>query len=358
MSREKKLRWLDAACLGRSRVSRSRIQPDTSSIPTIVEGLAAWTRAWVGMPNARVGLCGSTTAACDAALLAMGPGVKTFVRTSGAHPTIQSSVDQAARNVLRYTGYQPPVGEVELRTLCKTSASLCAEQFVNQVLARVGNEPAILVVEQVTYKHGLRLPLEAIVPALRAVRPHLRIVVDSAQAVGLWPPTSVTADAFVGCWHKAAGGPPATGFLALDPAWTEGLPSHLGVLGELPDRLHMLPTLDLEKWRHTLLALQSADRRGGLAARQQRVCAFNASLVAGLGPIAITLGSDCDLKVRSHISAVQASAPDAAEAAVEDLLSSGFVVQSIGALVRISAGPDVRPEWGSEVGQIIRGRLE
>jgi selenocysteine lyase/cysteine desulfurase len=309
------------------------------------------------MPSAQVGLVENTTAACDAALLALAAGVQTFVHTTGAHPTIRRSILQTVRTVSRFGGPEPQIREVELGPLDKRSAQSCAEQFVAQVLRLVGDEPAVLVVEQVTYRHGLRLPLEAIVDALRAARANLRIVVDGAQAVGLWHPPPAAVDAFIGCFHKAAGGPPATAFIAIDAAWAGGLPSHVAVQGELPASLGVLPTVDLQKWTATRTALVALDRRSGLSSRQRRITRFNSALDEGLTPVTVTLGRNCDPQLRSHISAIRTASEDSAMAVVAALLGAGFVVQAVGVLVRISAGPDVQPDWGLDVGKIVGRHL-
>lgn len=109
-----------------------------------------------------------------------------------------------------------------VRTVWASRDELADPQGI--ALLAASARPSVLLVSQVLYDLCLQMPLTQLVPMLRAHSPHCFIVIDAAQALGLWPPFFEDVDAVVGSLHKWLFGPLGSGLLWLSPR----LRQHLG----------------------------------------------------------------------------------------------------------------------------------
>lgn len=63
--------------------------------------------------------------------------------------------------------------------------------------------PSVIVLDQISSATAMRLPVEALIPAIRALSPETRIVIDAAHAAGMErDPVVAGADAWVSNLHK------------------------------------------------------------------------------------------------------------------------------------------------------------
>lgn len=353
----KTIHWLNSAFLGRPGlgVAMSSARPALPVASSFL-GLGRWVLDWVGWPTGRVAFVESTMAACDAALAALAADREVFLHTSGAHQTIIHSVSVAARSTARYRGRPTVVREVPLGDLDLTSADAVAEEIVARVARYSDGRPAVLVLEHVTYDTGLRLPVDAITARLRERASHVRIVIDGAQAVGLWRPRQTGFSAYLGCLHKYIAAPAATGFVVVDGALADHLPAHVQAMCDVPaaEAGRFLHTVDLEKWSLAERVVRLNHAIGNLDTRLGRVAAFNRVLDATLAPATVSLGIRHDPALRSHISSVDLGSEEAAAHVVASLAAQGYRLQQCGTLVRITAGQGARPQWARDVGRLLR----
>jgi hypothetical protein len=325
------------------------------AIAATFESIRRWVRQWTDYPDGSVALLDSTTAACDAAMLALAADRDVFLYTSHAHPTIRQSVRRTAELVGRIRRQHIVAREVDLDGLNLGSQSVLADAIADRIAQTVGTAPAVVVLEHVTYKHGLHVPIAQVLERLAERRPLTKVIIDGAQAVGIWRPPSVPFAAYLGCFHKFVCAQPGTAFLLIDPQFGNQLQAHVKAVCDLPraDTAYVVQTLDLEKWNRTAEHLAAQHAISGLSKRQNLVRGFNDALDAALFPRVISLGRDHDPALRSHISSVPFASADSARAALAAAARNGYVVQQIEDHVRITAGRDARREWGTAIGRIL-----
>jgi selenocysteine lyase/cysteine desulfurase len=348
-------KWLNSACLGHFGPGLPRsIHNAHMNISDTLDGLGQWIIDWTKFRHGRVGFVGSTTAACDAVLFALAADREVYLHTSGAHPTIAHAVRVAARLAGHLRGLKNSVHEIDLENLKLGSGSDVAQTLAARVVSAVGARKGVLVLEHVTYNHGLRLPIDDIARALATRCPNVKIVIDGAQAVGLWRPQGAPVAAYIGCFHKYIAAPPSTGFLVVEPDLARWLPAHVQPMCESKLELGLLATIDLTKWVRVLDILRERTSIDDLANRLDKVKYFNQKLEFALSPCAISLGADYDPELRSHISTVSFQSDRAAEAIQAILWKRGFAIQRFDNLVRVSMGHETPAGWGAKVGSIIR----
>jgi selenocysteine lyase/cysteine desulfurase len=351
------MRWLNSAFLGHHGsgmpASVGRMAPP---IALPFDRLRQWVLEWTGRRTGKVAFVESTMAACDAALLSLAADQDMHLYTSSAHPTISHSVAVAAEIVGHMRGRPTLIREVSLRNLPLRSGAAVADAIADRVERSAKMRPSVLVLEHVTYDSGLRLPIDAIIARLNARARNVRIIVDGAQAVGLWRPQHDGFAAYLGCFHKFMGGPAATAFVVIDEALARRLPAHVKVMCDVSgaSAARCLHTVDLAKWSMTEQVVRTHNAIAELGDRLSRIEVFNRALDAALAPAAVSLGADHDPHLRSHISSVTFAGRRAAATAVAELARNGYAVQQCGRLVRVAAGHGACPAWATEVGAILR----
>lgn len=357
--RIKTLKWLNSARLGQPLLARSCADPGTILRATF-ESVRNWVSDWCCRPDAKVALLDSTTAACDAALLALAGETDVYLYMTQSHPSIRQSVRGAAKLAAFIRGRPTVVKEVEFGGFTLASPELLADSIAESIARTSAGRPSVVVLEHVTYKHGLLIPIEGVVERLAKLSPATRVIIDGAQAVGIWRPPPLAISAYLGCFHKYVGALPGTAFLLVDTSLVRRLQPHVGNICDLEGAAAygVLQTLDLTKWRRTASLLASQDFIATLDKRQSGVARFNAAFDEALFPVVTALGIAHRSKLRSHITSVEFGSEQIASSATEAAMQKGFGVQQLGTLVRITAGHRVRAHWGAEIGAILRAAVQ
>ncbi len=320
------------------------------------KSLRCWVTQWTGYVNKQVAFVESTTAACDAALSALDAGCELYMYTSSAHPTIRQSLRNAAHSSGRLRSTPPVIHEIELQNLNLSSSEDVAVNIVKQIELAAEMRQSLVILEHITYDHGLRLPVNLIVELLTARCPNVKVIVDGAQAVGLWRPQSPDVAAYIGCFHKYTGSPAATAFLVIDASIVEWLPSHVQATCNVPEAIaaSTLPTIDMGKWEKAAEVVKTFAAVENVEERLNLNTSFNRELETSLFPYSISLGHGHDPNLRSHISSFAFNSESAAKHAFDIMEQNDFAVQQIRNIIRITAGHQSNPRWAKEVGAIVK----
>ena len=312
------IRWLSAAHLGEMPEATILAEPATA-ISSALRQIRHWVHEWCNDADYAISQVSSTMAACDAALLAVAAEADVYLYTCFAHPTIEQSVRDMARLVGGIRGREVAVERIDLQDLGLEFAKALARSIADRISVAARGRRAALVVEHVTHDNGLRLPIGRIAEHLALSCPDLRLIIDGAQAVGIWRPPPLSFAAYLGCFHKFVGAPHASAFVAVAPPFADRLPAHVGNLcGRRDDQpTPIYQTVDLHKLRATAQILTTRHALDGLPNRLHRITAFNQALEAALAPRAISIGSNHDPALRSHITSVRFELVEEAAVAVE-----------------------------------------
>lgn len=355
------MKWLNSSCLGigstkpEQEESKSNI---SNEIVDIFIKLENWVIEWTGYENGVVGFVESTTAACDAVLMALSDDSQIFIHTSSAHPTIQHSIRNTAKIVAHIRKSKVDVREIDLGVISWDSEANTADLIVERVLEVVGMEKGIFVLDHVTYDHGVQLPVKVVVEKLKELRPNLQIVIDAAQSVALWRTHKLDVAAYVGCFHKYIAAPAATGFFIVPQELKQWLPPHVQTMADLPKQLDFLPTLDLIKWRQTVDTLRENMALKDLEMRISKIERFNQAFEMALSPYMRSFGINYKSNFRSHISSLTFKNENDAEDIKRVLFSKGYEVQHFGKIIRISVGKNTPLSWATEIGKIIKSNID
>lgn len=349
-------RWTNVAFLGNAP---SSINDPTREIIKVFSDLTQWVHDWLGTSQYRVSFLDSSTAACNAALLTLLPDCECILHTSSAHPTIRLGIETTAKLSGRFRGRAPTISEVDLRGIPLSSTEKFSRCICNRIIRLADNRPTVLVLEHVTYDHGLRLPITHICAELATSHPEIRIIIDGAQATGMWRPINARPSAYFGCFHKVVGAPPGTAFLAIEESLSASLPSHAGALCDLTNTMDKctLQTVDLHKWKETSQILLKRFAVGDVDRRLAVIQRFNRCLDEALAPYEISHGHH-DPQMRSHISSLAFPTDDEAKHAFYILAEAGYITERFGCLLRLSVGPQAQSNWAIEIGDLLRKELE
>lgn len=351
------IKWLNSACLGSNGIGEPRSMKNAAEkIIETFESLRSWVTQWTGYVKSQVAFADSTTAACDAAISALNFDCELYIYTSSAHPTIRQSIRNAAHTCGRFRARSPIIREIDLQDLNFSSSEDVAVKVVERIEVTAENRPSLIILEHVTYDHGLRLPINLIVELLAISCPNVKVIIDGAQAVGLWRPLSPNVAAYIGCFHKYIGAPAATAFLIIDGSLVEWLPSHVQATCNISEAISSttLPTIDLGKWEKTAEVLKTYAAVEDVEERLICNTYFNRELDAALSPYATSLGKNHDPNLRSHISSFVFRSERAAKNAHGIIEQNGFAVQQTRNLIRITAGHQSNPIWAMNVGSLVK----
>lgn len=299
-----------------------------------------------------IALTTSATSACEACLLALAPEAEIILYTNFAHPNVVNAIKSVSRIISKLRGKElistmVPLGHLVTESVDATSL---AASISEELLTTAKQQRAIVVLEHVTYK-GLRIPIDAICAAFED-RPS-QLLIDAAQASGVWQPRNpLTAHVF-GCFHKFIGAPAGTGFLALRDRKELLLPYSIGhtILENTED----FPTTDIRKWELTSLAINRLTERFSDPTKTEReVKRFMESLRNHLRPLTSTLDEVVDPELHSHILTVELDSPRHAQRVVEELASHNVRVQQLHNRVRVSMGSQSRLADAQRIGSFLR----
>lgn len=313
--------------------------------------IGRFCREWINANDHIVALTSSATAACEIGLQAVALEAEAIAYTDLAHPNIVGAIRSVARMISKARGSEVRLVEIPLRRLIDETvdATSCAERVAQAVTAGLAGSRAALVIEHVGYQEGIRLPIGAIVEQLDEISDQLEILVDGAQAIGVWKPDRPLRAGYIGCFHKFLGAPPGTAFLALRGEH-DLLPHSLACTVNNETRQDF-PTTDIAKWEATASTIERARLRLGDAEETAlAVASFMAEVEKALAPLHGTLAGLRDASLRSHILSIDTGSRDNAARVLDQMTQLRTRVQALGTLIRVSMGATSRREEARKIG--------
>jgi selenocysteine lyase/cysteine desulfurase len=234
--------------------------------------------------------------------------------------------------------FQPALTQVKISDLFDREPCKLASELARRVgaLCDVGNR--VLVLEHVTSEDGLLLPLVEISAELRTALPGVNLVIDGAQAAGLWRPPAGLDCTYAGCFHKYIDGPVGTGFCVLPRGLTSKALHRLRATQSENFRgtAEHLPTTDVAKWRACMEAVESLCARGSSDDRLARVLDLRRDLLEQLPSEAKLHMCHVRAEYRSHILSLNIGSNGEAKEIWRRLLERGFSTKQLDHGVRIT----------------------
>jgi len=337
--------WLDRACMTESGTDGGRLDTEACARNLTAAYFACgnWVAAWCGVDSGRVVLTAGTTDACDNALLVGGPANSILIHTDLAHECTQRSVYCAADLISAVTGRRADTARVKISDLFHLPPETFSEVLVDRLRKLTGGKAATVVLEHVTSHDGFRLPIHEISADFAKHMPEIYLVIDGAQATGLWRPPANLRGAYIGCFHKYMNGPVGTGFAVLPPAATDMMPHRLratrpvGVCrtGEY------LPTTEIGKWLGCAQAIALFQKHRHIEDRVSIIEALRLHLFAAL-PRPICEPLDCIRpEYQSHILNLHCTDSVSAEQLWRKLDERGFGTKLVASGIRITLHDDL-----------------
>lgn len=317
-----------------------------------ISNIHNFCKDYINGENHHIALTNSATAACEAGLLALAPEVEMIIYTDFAHPNVVHAVKSVSRIISRLRGREIALIEVPLKHLVTAGVNAVSlAESISEALRNAAIQPAIVVLEHVTYNEGLRIPIDAICEEFEHTKN--RLLIDAAQSFGVWRPrNSLAADVF-GCFHKFVGAPAGTGFLALRDDPENRLAYSIG--HTITQQQLDFPTTNIHKWEQASLAIQRLTRRfENPTVIEGEVNNFMDQLCQDISPLKSTLHDVNDRELRSHILSIDFSSPKQAQDIVEKLASEGVRVQQFHNRVRVSMGARSSIRDAQKIGWLLR----
>ena len=333
--------WLNAACLGDSSSNGGRLNTaeEASVLIDAYRACTEWVAGWCRVDPDRVVLTTGATDACDIALTTRAGPPSVVIYSDLAHECTIRSVECAADFIGALTHRTVSVVQVTISDLFH----LTPEDFAAVLIERIASTgkrpgPVVVVLEHVTSLHGWRLPVAEIARHFKSSLPRAELVVDGAQAAGLWQPPDGLECTYFGCFHKYVDGPVGTGFCVLRPglAQTSVRRVRASQAWRTDDGTEHLPTTDIEKWRLCASALRSLSARGSVAGLQAKIRQLRGEVVNQLPEEATGQLRRVRSEYLSHI--IPLDLPDAENAAgvYQFLRHNGFGTKQVGNCIRIA----------------------
>ncbi len=310
---------------------------------------------WQGeLDRARVALAGFLGA--DPARLVFAPNATTAVATALA------AIDLAAGDEIVTTDHEYRACRNQLdRLAARTGATIRAvpirmpfepAQLIADLTAALTPRTRLALIDHITSPTALRLPIEALVPILRAR--DVAVIVDGAHAPGQIPLAidAIGATFYAGNCHKWLCAPKGTGFLVADPVapirplvTSHGASADYGPANRWHAELDWSGTHDPTPHLCVPIALDAIARAAGgwpaaIARNHALALALRDRFVAALGTTSPRRQPDAT--VGTMVSVPIALPPNTTEFALQQrLLDDGWEVPIVawptGPLVRISA---------------------
>jgi selenocysteine lyase/cysteine desulfurase len=294
----------------------------------------------------RVILTAGATDACDTVLTTRKGPPRRIIHSDLAHECIRRSVHCAAEYLSALCGARVAPAQIEISDLFSLAPPAFATTLAQRLKRIVRAERGILVIEHVTSEDGILLPILEISEHVRHVLPEIDIVVDGAQAAGLWRPPSGLNRAYIGCFHKYIDGPVGTGFCVLPTDFASRTLHRLRATQSWskPSTSEHLPTADVLKWNACRQAVAALDMRGSchdrlaavLRARQELLESAPNELIAHLAGVRP--------EYLSHILSFRASDSNKGPSLWQRLRDCGFSTKRLDDGVRVTLHETLPPQ--------------
>jgi selenocysteine lyase/cysteine desulfurase len=256
-----------------------------------------------------------------------------------AHECTIRSVECAADFVGALTRRTIKVRKLRISDLFDLGPEAFAKELVGRISSVCdGRGTVVLVLEHVTSLDGWLLPAAEIARRIHRITPHVELILDGAQAVGLWQPPKGLNYAYVGCFHKYVDGPVGTGFCVLPPGRADVALHRIRATQSwrFTGTGEHLPTTDVAKWKRCADALLSLSARGSARAREARIRKLRQELINQL-PSEITSQVPSHQAVyRSHIFSLAFPSVDEAVRIHDRLQASAFGTKRLENLIRVT----------------------
>jgi len=252
----------------------------------------------------------------------------------------------AAELLSSISGRQVATGEIKVSDCFGLEPEAFAATVVGRLGAIVRAGPSVAVLEHVTSQDGLLLPILAISEHLRRSLPEVDLVIDGAQAAGLWRPPLGLGRAYLGCFHKYIDGPVGTGFCVLP----------VGLACKAPHRLRstqawkksnageQLPTTDFLKWRACQNAVDAIDARAASGDRLAMVLRVREELMRAVPGEFTAHLSGVRSEYHSHILSFKTFRSSGSNFLWRHLGESGFITKQLDDGVRVTLHDTIAPE--------------
>lgn len=354
-----KMKYLNYACMGPRSIcsgndsfADQRVALHRSLINCIEQ-----TEYWVGTRSKHIALTSGATSACAALLRAtLTPDVKHLIITNHVHPAIRGCVRQSTQFQARMLDKSVVINEIALEPLLTLSEQDFASELINRVQQSSNGARTILIVEHVTSLLGIRLPVEAIDRQIREKNLPIRLLVDGAQAVGVWRPwTEMTADYF-GSFHKYMDCPAGTGFLAIRKEDLQLLPYDVVALSRqrLSSSDESCQTISAPIWLECSKRLSNVPPTEDEAAR---LLARRDQLVQIVGEDTVLPRLAADSPYRSHIVSFNCGSHENAMSVWHSLQDKGYETKCEQGLIRVTLHHSLTEAQVNEFGRLLRRSL-
>lgn len=326
--------WLNHACVGAPRTND--LHAAGLRLKQAMNQALSWSARQVGVTSADLVLTNGSTESVDLVLrIPRVPVPRAILVSDHAHPTVWGAARRAAAYLSRMTGEDVQALPFHLPAHKSGTPSNIALAIVERAIRAARGLPTYLILEHVT-SLGLRLPVYEVGCELERAQRNIHLVIDGAQAVGVWQLAELHAANYVGCFHKYVGAPIETGFAVVEGLEPDFLPhTHASRCCRLlNEEGEHLPTLDHEKWIGCAEAIDSLPSPGSIV---ERLMELRQILVGSEIPLHPAIPVDSESPFASHIVSFDTGASNCAERIAKRLAESGWYVGAKGRYIRVSA---------------------
>jgi len=332
--------WLNAASLGSSNAQKSYVDTKiaASDLQQSFRRCIEWVADWCASAPNQALLTNGTTDACEIALITRVGLPHIVMHSDLAHDSTRRTVSCVAEFFTQLGQHPVASAELKISDLFGKEPEEFAIELARRAESICLGGAGALVLEHVTSEDGYLLPLREIIIHLRSALPTLAVVVDGAQASGLWQPPSNLDYAYAGCFHKYVDGPVSTGFCVLP----NGLASkslhrvrstHYSRLQESGE---YLPTTDISKWSECALALTSLRSRGPVDVRVKKIQHLRCVLLERLNEHFSKHIVPVRQEYRSHIVSLRFNSSQRSREVWSRLVDAGFATKQLESGIRIT----------------------
>jgi selenocysteine lyase/cysteine desulfurase len=328
--------WLNWAFMGAGSEDQPAVDLSIAAaeLKQAMRFCIGWTARWVDAPLGDVILTDGTTAACDIVLRTpRSVRPRKILVTDRAHPTIRGAARRAAAYLSRVSGESVSVETVDL-PLQSAAGGRFANAIVDRLEQLCEGAACYFIVEHVT-RLGLRLPVSEVTQMIERRSLPIHVIIDGAQAVGIWECGDIGSADYIGCFYKYVNGPVGTGFAVVRGVDQDILPhaSASRLISVLDSDGEVLPTLDRLKWRRCSEALRSLSANNE---HTERVRALRNVLVSQGLPLHDMIPMASDSPLASHIVTFELPSADRCRAVTHLLAAKGWYVKAEDSLIRAS----------------------
>lgn len=350
--------WLNSACLGPSNSQEGQLDTSSAaeSLRAAYSRCSRWAADWCAAEFDQVLLTAGASDGCDIALTTRVGVPNVIIYSDLAHECTQSSAACAADYLSTISGRKILAKQVKLSDLFDRKPHEFASELASRVGALCSSGNGVFVVEHVTSEDGMLLPVLEISGHLRCEFPGIDLVIDGAQAAGLWRPPSGLDRAYVGCFHKYIDGPAGTGFCVL-PARLASRTLHrlratqASITSSASEHL---PTTEVLKWNACREAIDALAKRGCPEDRLATILRARQELLERV-PSELTLHlSTVRPEYLSHIISFRTFDNGESEALWRRLAACGFSTKQLDHGARVTIDDSIRIESLRAFADVLR----